>query len=34
MGLAEVAIGDMSKCPNASLETQETAPVRHLSAVA
>jgi hypothetical protein len=34
MGLAEVAIGDMSKCPNGSLEQQEAAPVRHLSAVA
>ena len=34
MGLGEVALGDMSKCPNGSLETPEAAPVRHLSAVA
>jgi hypothetical protein len=35
MGLAEVAIGDMRKCPDsAELKPAETAPVRHLAAVA
>jgi hypothetical protein len=34
MGLSEVAFGDMSKCPNGALQTEEAAPVRHLTAVA
>jgi hypothetical protein len=35
MGLGEVALGDVSKCPDsAELKPVETAPVRHLAAVA
>jgi hypothetical protein len=34
MGLGEVALGDMSKCPNSAVHTEEAAPVRHLTAVA
>jgi hypothetical protein len=34
MGLAEVAIGDMSKCPDSAELKPAEAPVRHLAAVA